>query len=108
MKYPRLSRVSLLEELLDQGYTGKATILDDYLRQIRPTVPVLTELRYETKPGEMAQCDWSECRYARSAGPEQLVNCFSMVLGYSRMRYVELTPSQNLPTFLECHLHTFE
>jgi transposase len=106
--YPRLSRVRLLEEIQGQGYDGKATILGDYLRQVRPTVPVLPEIRYETKPGEMAQCDWSECIASRPDGPEQKVNCFTMVLGYSRVRYIEFTMSQDLQTFLECHLHAFE
>ncbi|NMC89511.1 MAG: transposase [Methanomicrobiales archaeon] len=55
--YPRLSRVRLLEEIREQGYSGGATILGDYLRQVRPTIPILPELRYETNPGEMAQCD---------------------------------------------------
>ena len=30
-----------------------------------------------------------------------------MVLGYSRVRYVEFTQSQDLPTFLACHLRAF-
>ena len=107
-KYPRLSRVRLLDEIQSQGYDGKTTILGDYLRQVRPTIPVLPELRYETKPGEMAQCDWSECIASHPDGSEGKVNCFSMVLGYSRMRYIEFTMSQDLQTFLACHLHAFE
>lgn len=106
--YPRLSRVRLLEEIQEQGYAGKATILGDYLRQVRPTIPVLPEIRYETPPGEMAQCDWSECLVSHPDGSERKVNCFSMILGYSRMRYIEFTMSQDLQTFLECHLHAFE
>ena len=90
-KYPRLSRVRLLEEIQSLGYGGKTTILGDYLRQIRPTIPVLPEIRYETKPGEMAQCDWSECIASHPDGSEEKVNCFSMVLGYSRMRSIEFT-----------------
>jgi hypothetical protein len=31
-----------------------------------------------------------------------------MVLGFSRIRYVEFTPTQDLLTFLECHLRAFE
>ena len=107
-KYPRLSRVRLLEEIQALGYTGKSTILGDYLRQIRPRVSVLPELRYETKPGEMSQCDWSACHYSSSQGLEQKVNCFSMVLGYSRVQYIEFTPAQDIQTFLTCHLHAFE
>lgn len=107
-KYPRLSRVRLLEEIQALGYTGKSTILGDSLRQIRPRVSVLPELRYETKPGEMSQCDWSACHYSSSQGLAQKVNCFSMVLGYSRVQYIEFTPAQDIQTFLACHLHAFK
>jgi len=106
-KFPRLSRVRLLEEIQNQGYDGRATILGDYLRQIRPAIPVLPEIRYETNPGEMAQCDWSECLYTRPDGSETQVHCFTMVLGYSRMRHIEFTPSQDQQTFLECHPRAF-
>jgi len=107
-KYPRLSRVRLFEEIQEQGYEGKLTILGDYLRQVRPTVPTLPEYRYETKPGEMAQCDWAECLASHPSGLERKVNCLSMVLGYSRMLYVEFTLSRDIQTLLECHLHAFE
>ncbi len=106
--YPRLSRVRLLEEIREQGYSGGTTILGDYLRQVRPTIPILPELRYETNPGEMAQCDWSACLASHPDGSERNVNCFTMTLSYSRMRFIEFTPSQDLPTFLTCHLHAFE
>ncbi|MEG3056064.1 MAG: hypothetical protein RQM90_08305 [Methanoculleus sp.] len=66
------------------------------------------ELRYETNPGEMAQCDWSACLASHPDGSERNVNCFTMTLSYSRMRFIEFTPSQDLPTFLTCHLHAFE
>ena len=38
-KYPRLSRVRLLDEIQNLGFDGKTTILGDYLRQIRPNIP---------------------------------------------------------------------
>jgi len=107
-KYPRLNRVRLFEELQELGYEGKLTILGDYLRQVRPTVPTLPEYRYETKPGEMAQCDWAECLASHPNSLERKVNCLSMVLGYSRVLYVEFTLSRDIQTLLECHLHAFE
>ncbi len=60
-KYTRLSRIRLFEEIQELSYEGKITILGDYLRQVRLTIPVLPEYQYETRPGEMAQCDWAEC-----------------------------------------------
>jgi len=31
-----------------------------------------------------------------------------MILGYSRMRYVEFTTSTDIQTFLLCHQHAFD
>lgn len=107
-KYPRLSRIRFFEEIQKQGYDGKPTILGGYLRQIRPRIPVLPEIRYETPPGEMIQCDWLEYFYSRPDGSEKKVYGFSMVLGYSRMRYVVFSRSQDIQAFLEGHLRAFE
>ena len=106
--YPELSSVRLLEELREKGYTGGYTILKDYLRIIRPKRTTLPELRYETKPGVQAQVDWGDCYYDLPNGDRKKVYCFSMVLGYSRMRYVEFTRSTDLFTFILCHLHAFD
>ncbi len=107
-KYPRLSAVRLLKEIQEQGYEGKITILGDYLRQVRPKTSASPEYRYETEPGEMAQCDWAECIASHPDGWERRVYCFSMILGYSRMLYIEFTLSRDILTFLECHLRAFE
>ena len=106
--YPELSSVRLFEELIEKGYTGGYTILKDYLRTIRPKRQNLPEIRYETKPGVQAQVDWADCYYDLPNGERKKVNCFSMVLGYSRMRYLEFTRSTDLFTFLLCHQHAFE
>ena len=107
-QYPDLSSVRLLEEIREMSYIGGYTILKDYLRTIRPKRHILPELRYETKPGVQAQVDWAECYYDLPEGDRIKVYCFSMVLGYSRMRFLEFTRSTDLYTFLLCHQHAFE
>jgi len=107
-KFPNLSSIRLLEELRMMGYSGGYTILKDYLRTIRPQQIILPEVRYETKPGVQAQVDWADCTYVDPSGDQKQVNFFSMVLGYSRMRYVEFTRSKDLFTFLLCHQHAFD
>ncbi len=107
-QFPLLSSVRLLEEIQNQGYTGKETILKDYLRTIRPKTVTLAEIRYETKPGVQAQVDWSDCIYVIPDGNRKKTYCFSMILGYSRMRYVEFCTTTNLNTFLKCHQNAFE
>lgn len=106
-KFPNLSSVRLLEELKEKGYSGGYTILKDYLRIIRPKQINLPEIRFETKPGVQAQVDWADCLYVNPDGNLKKVYCFSMILGYSRMRYIEFTRSKNLITFLLCHQNAF-
>lgn len=107
-QFPLLSSIRLFEEIQHQGYTGGYTIVKDYIRIIRPIIPTLPEIRYETKPGVQAQVDWSDCYYAQPDGTLKKVFCFSMVLGYSRMRFVKFTTSTDLTTFLICHQHAFD
>jgi transposase len=90
------------------GYTGKRTILGDYLHSHRPHPLPLPEWRYETKPGVQLQVDWADCWYTLSTGIIRKVSCFTMILGYSRMRYVEFTRSTDLVTFLLCLQKAFE
>ena len=105
--YP-LSAARIFREIQEQGFTGKYTIIKDYIRTIRPHIPVQAVLRYETKPGIQAQVDWGECGHIEEDGRERKVYCFSMILGYSRMRYVIFTFSTDVYTLIQCHLKAFE
>lgn len=63
-----LSGLRLLEEIRGMGYRGGYTTLKVYLARIRPRRGKLT-VRYETPPGEQAQCDWGYCgRYTDTLG----------------------------------------
>jgi len=106
-EYP-LCATRILREIQDQGFTGHYTIVKDYIRQIRPREGTPAVLRYETKPGVQAQVDWGECDHIDEDDRVRKVYCFSIVLGYSRMRYVEFTLSTDVYTFIQCHNHAFE
>ena len=96
--------------ILEKGYQGKITILKDYLRPLRPVSvkegPAVR--RYETKPGVQAQMDWGICKYTDLQGQIRKVACFVMVLGYSRMRYIEFCTRCDLSSLLRCCVHAFE
>jgi len=83
-------------------------IVKDYIRTIRPQAPVQAVLRYETKPGVQAQVDWGECGRIEEDGRVRKVYCFSMILGYSRMRYMVFTLSTDVSALIQCHLHAFD
>lgn len=105
-KYP-LSAVRLFEEIQEQGYTGGYTLVKDFVRAIKGTVGVQAIYRFETEPGKQSQVDWSEVARVKIDSRNRKLYCFNMVLGYSRMRYIEFTLQTNTATFIQCHLNAF-
>jgi transposase len=55
-----LSASRIYREIQDRGFTGKYTIVKDFVREVRPEIGVPAIYRYETKPGVQAQVDWAE------------------------------------------------
>ena len=105
--YP-LSAARIYREIQEQGFAGKYTIVKDYIRTVRPNHGVPAVFRYETEPGVQAQVDWGECGYLDVDGRRRKLYCFSMILGYSRMRYVVFTLSTDTSTLIQCHLNAFD
>jgi transposase/transposase InsO family protein len=106
-----LSAVRLLPEIQAQGFAGSIATVRRYLHCLRPVQERLKKLtvRFETPPGKQAQADWGYCgRFPDSDGTMVPVYVFVIVLGFSRMLYVEFTASMTLPTLLGCHRNTFE
>jgi transposase len=106
-EYP-LTASRIYREIQEQGFTGKYTIVKDYVRVVRPKVGVPAVYRYETKPGVQAQVDWGDCGYLDIDGAHRKLYCFTMVLGYSRMRYAEFTLHIDVHTLIQCHLNAFQ
>ena len=44
------------------GYGGGNTALKHFLRKIRPSAPLASEVRFETPAGQLAQVDFAEFR----------------------------------------------
>jgi transposase len=105
--YPDLGAKRIFREILDRGYTGKYTQVKKYVRTIRPDIAVKAVYRYETEPGRQAQVDWGDCGSVYVDGESRKLSCFAMLLGYSRMRYIEFTLNTDVPTFIQCHLNAF-
>jgi len=77
------------------------------VHEVRPNIGVPAIYRYETKPGVQAQVDWAECGYIEIDGEKRKLYCFTMVLGYSRMRYAEFTLRIDVFTLIQCHINAF-
>lgn len=97
-EYGNYNSSALYIRLVELGYKGGITILREYVRQFRPpkkpAIAPERTMRYETKLGEQAQMDWGFVHYR--VGKRKTVKklaCFVMILGASRMRYVEFFTS---------------
>src|SRR5690606_26878908 len=53
-------------------------------------------------------CSISLCGYVEIDGTQRKLYCFTMILGYSRMRYAEFTLQVDVHTLIRCHLNAFQ
>lgn len=105
-----LSSIRLLEEIRPMGYDGSYDVVRRYIQTLAPQKKALQNatVRFETGPGVQAQADWASCgRFADLSGRDVPIYVFAMVLGFSRMLYIEFTTSMDLPTLLRCHGNAF-
>ena len=75
--------VVIFRELQAKGYTGKLSILREYIRPKRVRRVRRATVRFETAPGRQLQSDWGEHR-TRIAGVETTVHFMVNTLGFSR------------------------
>ncbi|MFA5130756.1 MAG: IS21 family transposase [Patescibacteria group bacterium] len=92
-----------------QGYTGKYTIVKKYCQTIKQERRKKATIRFETNPGLQGQVDWKESmRIVSRQGEMFEINIFLMILGYSRLKYLELTLDRNQSTLLQAMVNGFQ
>ena len=66
-------------------------------------------VRFETMPGKQGQMDWGffEEHTVYEDGKWKKLYCFLMVLGCSRMRYIEFVTDMSTNTLIRCHQNAF-
>jgi transposase len=99
--------IRLLREIQEQGYDGGYSVVKRYIRLIRSKFTTKAIWRFETDPGQQSQVDWGEFGKIKIDGKEYKLHCFSMILGYSRTRYVEFTISNDAEILIKCHINAF-
>ena len=87
--YPALSAIRLFAECRAAGYTGGYSQLTALVRQLRPVPEPEPIVRFETAPGEQAQFDFATVKL-----PWGVRYALVMVLGFSRLLYVEFVLRQ--------------
>jgi transposase len=103
-----LNATKIYDEIKMKGYQGKHSILRDYIHPFRPIAESRFTERFETSPGEQAQCDWGSFNYILDGKVQRKLYCFIMVLSYSRMMYIEFTTQMDEGTLLRCHINSFQ
>ena len=103
-----LSAVRIFEEIEKMGYPGQQTILKDYMREIKHETTYHAVKMFETEPGRQAQVDWGHFGQMETDEGQKNIYGFLMVLGYSRMRYLEFTHSMDVRNLIRCHINGFK
>lgn len=101
-QFPALSGVRLLAECRAAGYAGGYSQLTAYLLRVRPRPEPEPLVRFETDPGEQAQFDFATFRFPWGTRYAVLV-----VLGYSRLLFVEFVPRQTALAVMQSLEHAF-
>lgn len=92
-----------------KGYTGKYSILADFVKQHKDEEVKKATIRFETNPGLQAQVDWKEdMTLVNRFGEEFKINIFLMVLGYSRLKFLMITSDRSQPTLFNCMTKAFQ
>lgn len=94
-EYPRLTATRLYEEMRAAGYAGGYTQVKEYVRTVRPMPAPDPIVRFETPPGQQGQVDFAEFHLPWGKRFALLV-----VLGYSRLLWLQFYPRQTLSVLM--------
>ena len=101
-----------IKEFLEEHYNIKIcyTSVQQYVKSQKDEYNHQATVRFETMPGEQGQVDWGffeNYRVIDEYEKEHKLYCFLMILGYSRMRYIEFVTDMTTETLIRCHLNAF-
>jgi len=104
-----LTAVKIYEDIQKQGYTGKYSTVANYVSEKKKDLRIKAVLRFETLPGEQAQVDWGYFGnfYDREQKKTIKLYCFFIILGYSRVLYIEFFERADIANFLKGHNNAF-
>ncbi|MBZ8141544.1 transposase [Rubrivivax gelatinosus] len=102
------ARILWQELRAQRGFTGSYVIVRRAVVPLRlaATSAALTQCRFETGPGEQAQCDWGQVSVTLG-GVRTVVHVFVMTLGYSRRGFAMGFVRERMPDLLAAHEAAF-
>jgi transposase len=103
---PTVSAPVVLQRL--EGFTGKITIVRDYLRQLRgKRKQRIAYTRFESNPGEQMQVDWGHFGSLEYGNTRRKLYALVVIEAFSRMLYVRFTHSQKQYSLHSCLIEAF-
>lgn len=95
--------------IMKRGYKGCYSVVKRYCNKYKVEQFHKATIRFETNPGLQAQVDWKESKIIKNKNGEQfIVNIFLIILGYSRMKYIELTLDRTQSTVFQALVNSFK
>jgi len=97
----------ILREIRELGYSGGRSILNELTARLRPETPRKSvKRRFETRPGEELQIDWSVYTVPIAGRPTR-VHALVCVLAYSRRVHVRFYRNERQTTLFEGLVHAW-
>ena len=97
---------SIFHFIKNKGYKGSYSVVKRYCRKVNLEKVNKATIRFETTPGLQAQVDWKEnMKLVSRLGEIFNIQIFLMVLGYSRLKYFELTLDKTQDTLERCMIN---
>lgn len=102
------ARILYQELTRERGFQGCYETVKLAVRPLRSEAALagLTQRRFETAPGEQAQCDWGQVKVPLS-GVRRCLHVFVMTLGYSRRGFAMGFEGERMPDLLAAHEAAF-
>jgi transposase len=103
------SAMRIWEKIQEQGFDGSYSVVKHFVRGKKEQLNEQATIRFETMPGLQAQVDWAffEDHRVKEGKESKKLYCFLMILGYSRMRYIEFVTDMSTDTLIRCHVNAF-
>jgi len=103
------SAMRIFEKVKEYGFEGSYSVVKQFVRGKKEQFNEQATVRFETMPGLQGQVDWAffEKHTVMEGNEAKKLYCFLMILGYSRMRYIEFVTDMSTDTLIRCHLNAF-
>lgn len=106
-KAPAIAIYQVLKD--NYGYTGKYSTIKAYTHNLKKNLQEEVTVHFETEPGKQCQIDWKEeLQLVSKYGEVFTINIFLSILGYSRLKYIELTLDKSQTTLFKCLTNMFK